>query len=293
VKVAATPDAPLLDRAIGSQKLTSAALDGNRAAAFEVGARYASGDRVPRNMAKAGEWYQRAAEAGLAVAQFRLGSLYERGEGVRQDLAQAVSWYQRAADQGNVNAMHNLAVLLSQGVGGNGGDPKLALKWFVAAANYGLRDSQYNVGVIYARGLGTIPNGPEAYKWFSIAARGGDADAGARRDEIATTLSAGEITQASGAAANWRSKTSSADANSVTPPPGGWDSDVVTENERQVLIKTIQTLLADQGYDPGPADGRVGPKTVKAVKDYQRTAGVPPNGQIDNSLLASLTVASR
>ncbi len=293
VAPSATPGKPLLDRAIGSQKLTSAALDGNPAAAFEVGTRYSSGDRVPRNMAKAGEWYGRAAEAGLAVAQFRLASLYERGEGMPQDLAKAVTWYQRAADQGNVNAMHNLAVLLSQGAPGVNADAKLALKWFLAAANYGLRDSQYNLGVIYARGLGTVPNLPDAYKWFAIAARGGDVDAGARRDEIGTSLSSSEMAQATAAVANWRSKTANVDANSVTPPAGGWDTEIATDNERQQLVKTIQTLLVDAGYDPGPADGRVGPKTVKAVKDYQRTAGVEPNGQIDKTLLASLSVADR
>jgi localization factor PodJL len=283
---------PLVDRAIGSLKLTTAALDGNPVAAFEVGARYASGDRVPRNMTKAGEWYQRAAEGGLAVAQFRLASLYERGEGVRKDLGQALTWYQRAADQGNINAMHNLAVLLSQGVNAPA-DQKLALKWFIAAANYGLRDSQYNLGVIYARGLGTVPSMPEAYKWFAIAARDGDPDAAARRDEIATSLSASEIAQASNAASSWRSKAAYVDANSVTPPAGGWDSDVITENDRQVLVKTIQTLLADQGYDPGPADGRLGPKTVRAVKDFQRTAGVAQTGQIDTTLLAALSVEDR
>jgi localization factor PodJL len=146
---------------------------------------------------------------------------------------------------------------------------------------------------MYARGLGTVPNLPEAYKWFAIGALGGDAEAAARRDEIGASLSAGEIAQASSAAAGWRSKQANVDANAVSPPRGGWDSDIVTDLERDALVKTIQGLLAEHGYDPGPADGVAGAKTVKAVKEFQRTTGLPQTGQIDETLLAALSVGAR
>jgi localization factor PodJL len=284
------PTYPLLDYAIGSQKLTSAALNGDPAAEFEVGARYAAGTIVARNTSKAAEWYQRAANGGLAVAKFRLGSLYERGDGVRQDRAAALAWYQRAAEQGNVNAMHNLAVLLSSGDDAST-DPKGALKWFLMAAGYGLRDSQYNLGVVYTRGLGTPINLGEAYKWFAIAAASGDSDAGARRDEVGQSLSTSDQNIAKAAAAAWRAKQPSTEANAVAAPPGGWDDRAVTDADRQALVKTIQGLLADQGFDPGPADGRVGPKTTRAIQDYQQKAGVPATGQPDEVLLASLSAA--
>jgi localization factor PodJL len=77
----------------------------------------------------------------------------------------------------------------------------------------------------------------------------------------------------------------------VTQPAGGWDADVVSEADRQALVKTIQTLLADQGYDPGPADGLAGPKTRQAVKSYQQKTGMPATGQIDTTLLAFLSDA--
>jgi localization factor PodJL len=227
------------------------------------------------------------------MAQFRLGSLYERGDGVPQDLRQAVAWYQRGADRGNVNAMHNLAVLLAEGITGVPANPQLALRWFMAAANYGVRDSQYNLGVVYARGLGTSANMHEAYKWFAIAAQNGDAEAAARRDEIGQSLSDGEVVQSRAAAVGWRSKTPNPDANSVAPPVGGWDSDVVAEADRQALVKTIQTLLVGQGFDPGPTDGRIGPKTRQAVKDYQRKVGMPETGTLDGELLAALSADGR
>ena len=50
----------------------------------------------------------------------------------------------------------------------------------------------------------------------------------------------------------------------------------------------IQTLLAEQGYDPGPADGVEGPKTRDAVRAFQARAGLVGTGLIDRSLVAAL-----
>ncbi|MEJ0011975.1 MAG: peptidoglycan-binding protein [Bauldia sp.] len=278
-----------LDAHLGSPKLLNAAADGDPAAAFEIATRYADGSLVKKDLAKAAEWYTKAAQGGVAVAQYRLGSLYERGQGVAKDLTSAVNWYQRAADQGNVNAMHNLAVLMSEGADAQPDHDK-ALQWFLAAGNYGVRDSQYNLGVIYARGLGVTQDLPESYKWFAIAATQGDSDASARRDEVAKAMSADDLAKARAAVAAWHVKSPIAEANGVSAPGGGWDGpgDAISASDRQALVSKIQTLLAEAGYDPGPADGVIGQKTVAAVKAYQQKAGVPVTGQIDNTLMASL-----
>ena len=281
-------DAP--DAAIGSPKLVKAAASGDPTAAFEVAARYAAGDQVAKDLGKAAEWYQRAAEGGVAVAQYRLGSLYERGQGVTKDLTKAVDWYQRAADQGNVNAMHNLAVLMSEGVDGPP-DQQKALQWFLAAGDYGVRDSQYNLGVIYARGLGTPQDLVASYKWFAIAAAQGDSDAAARRDEVAKLLNGNDLAKARAQVQAWHPKPPLADANGVSTPQGGWDAPdkSLSETDRAALVKKIQTLLAEQGFDPGPADGVAGNRTRDAVKAYQRENGIAQTGQIDGSLVAALT----
>jgi len=44
-------------------------------------------------------------------------------------------------------------------------------------------------------------------------------------------------------------------------------------------IATIQQALANAGYDPGPIDGMMGPKTQGAIKAYQTAAGLEPTGQ--------------
>jgi localization factor PodJL len=276
------------DAAIGSPKLVSAAAAGDTAAAFEVAARYAEGRGVPSDLAKAAEWYRRAAEGGVAVAQYRLGSLYERGQGVKKDLNAAVDWYQRAADQGNIGAMHNLAVLMSEGVDGTPDHAK-ALQWFLAAADYGVKDSEYNLGVVYARGIGAGQDLLESYKWFSAAAAQGDTDAGTRRDEVAQMLSPDQLVQARATFQAWHAKSPLPEANGVTAPVGGWDTVAgITEADRSALVKKIQTLLAQQGYDAGPADGVEGRRTRDAVKAFQRNVGVAETGKIDTSLVAAL-----
>jgi localization factor PodJL len=288
-----TAVAPLSEPAIGPSLLREAAAAGDPSAAFEVAARYAEGQGVGRDLGQAAEWYRRAAEAGVAVAQYRLGSLYERGQGVARDLTAAVTWYQRAADQGNVGAMHNLAVMMSEGVDG-APDHSKAFEWFVAAAKCGVKDSQYNLGVIYARGLGPEQNLVESYKWFALAAASGDADAATRRDEVGKVLTADDLTKARAAVQAWRATPVIAEANTVARPAGGWEdsSDGVTEADRRSLVKKIQTLLAEKGYDPGPLDGFEGPQTRQAVRAFQRNIGIAETGQISGDLATALVIPS-
>ena len=208
---------------------------------------------------------------------------------MNKDLNAAANWYQRAADQGNVGAMHNLAVLMSEGVDGRPNPPK-ALQWFLAAANYGVKDSQYNLGVIYARGLGTPADLSEAYKWFAVAAAQGDGDAAKRRDEVAGMLTPDQLAKARAAVTAYRAKPALPEANAVAEPTGGWDgTGGITEADQRALVAKIQGLLAEHGYDPGPADGVAGPKTKEAVRAFQRTLGVTETGLIDKTLFAALT----
>jgi hypothetical protein len=49
--------------------------------------------------------------------------------------------------------------------------------------------------------------------------------------------------------------------------------------------KEAQQILTDLGYDPGPVDGQYGRRTADAVKAFQRDAGIPQDGWIDQDLL--------
>jgi TPR repeat protein len=69
---------------------------------------YANGEGVPKDAAKAVEWYRKAAEQGNAHAQFNLARMYDVGEGVPKDTAKAVEWHRKAAEQGHEDARRKL-----------------------------------------------------------------------------------------------------------------------------------------------------------------------------------------
>jgi localization factor PodJL len=224
----ATIGAPALNAAALSVRDAIAAIRdhaaaGDPAAQFELGSRYSEGRGVGRDAKAAAEWFQKAAEQGLAPAQYRLGSLYEKGVGVDRDYAQARGWYQRAAQAGNARAMHNLAVLYAEGGEGKP-DYAQAAQWFEKAAEYGVRDSQFNLAILYARGLGVTQSLEQSYLWFAAAAAQGDEDAGKKRDEVRARLDAKAFAAAKAKADAFRPRQPDKAANDVTPPPGGWES---------------------------------------------------------------------
>ncbi len=45
------------------------------------------------------------------------------------------------------------------------------------------------------------------------------------------------------------------------------------------LVADIQDSLLTLGYDPGPVDGVLGPKTVAAIEEYQNNYGLPLTGE--------------
>ena len=64
-----------------------------------------------KNNKKAVEWYQKAAEMGLAEAQVQLAKCYMAGCGVTRDLDLTFEWYHKAAEQGNGWAQYALGHL--------------------------------------------------------------------------------------------------------------------------------------------------------------------------------------
>lgn len=213
--------------AIGGPRLRSAALAGDRSAAYEIAVRFAEGRGVPTSLEDAARWYERASSKGLVLAQFRYASLLEKGQGVRKDLAQARKLYMAAAAKGNAKAMHNLAVLYAEGIDGRP-DYATAAQWFTKAANFGVADSQYNLGVLAARGLGVTKNPAESYKWFALAAAQGDKEAARKRDEIASQLDARSLTTAQQAVSSFVPDKQPAEAVLVPEPQGGWDNAAAT-----------------------------------------------------------------
>ena len=133
------------------------------------------------------------AAKGNADAQVNLGLLYARGQGVSQDYKAAATWYRKAAEQGQSDAQFNLGSLYYDGLGGLARDFNKASEWYTKAANAGQIDAQYNLGLMYVTGQGVPLSMVQAYKWLTIAAALGDAEAEAAKLSAAAKMSREQI----------------------------------------------------------------------------------------------------
>jgi membrane-bound lytic murein transglycosylase B len=70
-----------------------------------------------------------------------------------------------------------------------------------------------------------------------------------------------------------------------SPPPG--NRSLTTDD-----IEEMQTLLADLGYDAGPADGIPGSRTKAAIRAFQSARGLPADGHHSSSVLDALRRAA-
>jgi len=53
-------------------------------------------------------------------------------------------------------------------------------------------------------------------------------------------------------------------------------------------VRDAQTALRDQGHDPGPIDGIMGPRTSAALRDFQQKENLTVTGQLDAETRARL-----
>ena len=76
--------------------------------------------------------------------------------------------------------------------------------------------------MLHENGLGVPKDAQLAYKWFELAARSGDAEAGRRRDEAKARLSAADLATAGERASAWRAKPVDALANDARVAGEAW-----------------------------------------------------------------------
>lgn len=58
-------------------------------------------------------------------------------------------------------------------------------------------------------------------------------------------------------------------------------------------MREVQTLLKAAGYDPGPADGLMGPKTRSAIASFGESQGIELTPEPQLKLLEALRAAAR
>lgn len=267
---------PVPEIAVQPISLSEAAADGNAIARFQLGLERLNAGALADGAAL----MRRAAEQGVPEAMRRYGLMQARGEGVSADPASGRALVVAAAEAGNVQAMHDAGGLFINADGVTGAEDTAA-RWFQAGALHGVRDSQFNMALLFQEGFGVAQSSADAYAWFLIAAEAGDTDAATRAAAIRRELTPDQRTAAEQAARDFTPRPADPAAQGeYTAQP--WQAG------EQGLIARTQTLLANLGYDPGPADGVMGEQTRRAIVSYQRSAGLQPGGALDARLIARL-----
>lgn len=109
------PAVPAVSAASTSyQNLRQLAMQGDPAAEFALGARYATGEDVSQDYGVAVQWFAKAAEQGHVGAEAILGAYYWAGRGVPQDLVKAYFWSVLAQTGGDEASKYRVEVLASR-----------------------------------------------------------------------------------------------------------------------------------------------------------------------------------
>ena len=61
-----------------------------------------------------------------------------------------------------------------------------------------------------------------------------------------------------------------------------------TKAEFRPTAKEIQAALKNAGFNPGSIDGKIGPRTRQAIKDFQKSKGLVPDGVVGPKTWTSL-----
>ncbi|HYD08181.1 MAG TPA: SEL1-like repeat protein [Reyranella sp.] len=309
---------------MGIEDLHRRANAGEPAAMEEFGRRLLAGVGMPRDAQTGARWYQRAADGGSPTAAFTIGVLYERGIGVERDSIMAVEWYRKAVAGNVAAAKHNLALMLRDGRGAPQNGPR-AVELLRAAARQGMTASMFTLGDMYERGGAVLKDPAAALAWFAIATelelqaqKGAETTlartAHARGQAVERTISGADRERAEKIGqdefrqilAALAPKPPSMPASEVpagppsaaaaTPPPAPPPAAVETPGSdwpKAAIdqVKVIQQALIDLKLLKGKVDGDAGRATRAAIRDFEKSAGLPETGQPSREVHAALVKA--
>jgi uncharacterized protein len=202
---------------------------GSASAAANAGRAYVNGWARTVDFGKAARYYLQAAEAGDNWGMHNYGGLLVNGQGVSQDAEAGRRWIEKSALAGLSTAQHSMAKLARKGIGGPR-DVDAFLKWAQAAADQGLAVAIYDLGMFYLkpddgrpadparavgylrqaamkkytaaqfayatlceRGIGMPANQVQAFLYYSLALRSGEASAQGRLDALRARMAPQDI----------------------------------------------------------------------------------------------------
>lgn len=162
----------LYEEALGVEKTKELALKGDGKKQYDLAYYYHHGTYVEKDLAKAKEWYLRAATTENTQVRNKIARLYQIGVVLPKDDVKAFEHYSYSAENGDANAQGNLAVLYWQGVGIEKNIPK-GIEWAEKAAAQGSIKAKLNLGAFYNSTVSGQPDTNKALKWYQSAAEQG------------------------------------------------------------------------------------------------------------------------
>lgn len=151
------------------QMFQESAEAGHPFACYSVGRCYENGTGgVEKDLAKAYEWFRKAAIAGDANAWVALARMFDKGIYVDRDPKEAAMWLERAAAKGHTLALIGMGEKCSVGDGVEK-DPARALEYFQEAHKKDQRIASYLLGEAIGDGIGCEKNYEQAFEYFQEA----------------------------------------------------------------------------------------------------------------------------
>lgn len=160
------------------------------------------------------------------------------------------------------------------------GDRSRALEEFRRAAEAGDARAQMRLGRMYQDGTDVLQDYVAAHMWYNLAASQGVARAAEARDALSRDMSPEQLAQAQELA---RQRQDMAAAR----PPAAPVARRITGDDVAMAQRHLNVL----GFDAGRPDGKIGPRTRTALRDWQASVGLPVTGRIDSQVLAELADA--
>ena len=172
-----------------------------------LGVLYQEGTVLLRDYAEASRLFCQAAEAGDANGQFNCGLAQFNGQGTERNVEQAIANWEAAAEQDNIAAQNFLGQLWLNGdeASAIAADADKARGYFQKTAEAGNALGLYQMAALEGapNAAGEPANPVEAYKFASLAAVRGLAEAGVLRDQLEAAMTPEQVLEAQAAAKDW------------------------------------------------------------------------------------------